>query len=245
MDADDLSHPDRLSRQVDALERNPEWAGVGCRFSWIGESGPTPGMERYADWQNSLVTPEAICRGMFIENPVTHATLLLRREALLGVGGYVATDWSEDYDLVLRLLQAGHVLGKVPEPLYQWRESGGRLTRTADHCSAASFHNTRLHYLLRHVLAERTAVTLWGVGELGALWKRSLETAGRAVDFHPLNPKALKVSRGGRQHIPPERLPASGPLTLIACGTRANRDLLRDAAAAAGMKEGTTYWCVG
>jgi len=245
MDADDVSHPERLTRQVAALDRHPDWAGMGCRFKWLSDSNPTAGMERYADWQNSLVTPGEIRRGMFIENPVTHATLLLRREALDAVGGYTATDWSEDYDLVLRLLITGHQLGKVPEPLYQWRESRGRLTRTAAHCSVESFHRTRLHYLLAQVLADRPRVALWGVGELGALWKQSLQTAGKTVDFHPLNPRALKISSGGRQLIPPERLPAPGHLTLIACGTRSNRDLLREAAAMAGLEEGKTYWCVG
>lgn len=245
MDADDLSHPERLARQWQALERHPEWVGVGCRFQWLAESEPTAGMERYAVWQNSLVTPGEIRRGMFIENPVTHATLLLRREALAAAGGYVAGEFSEDYDLVLRLLTGGRELGKVPEVLYQWRESGGRLTRTGDHCSAESFHRTRVHYLLRHVLAGRGRVTLWGVGQLGADWKRSLTEAGLEVDHHPVNPRALKTSRGGRVLIPPERLPASGEITLIACGTQVNRDLLREAAGSTGLAEGTSFWCVG
>lgn len=245
MDADDLSRPERLARQFEALERHPEWAGVGCRFEWLAGSGATAGMERYARWQNGLVTPGDIRRGMFIENPVTHATLLLRRGALEAVGGYVDRGWSEDYDLVLRLLLGGRELGKVSEALYQWRESGGRLTRTAGHCSTESFHRTRVHYLCRGVLADLKKVTLWGVGELGARWRRSLESAGLRVDGREVNPRALKASRGGRALIPPERLPDAGPLTLIACGTQVNRDLLREAAGAAGLVEGETYWCVG
>ncbi len=247
MDADDISHPERLARQAAALDEHPRWAGAGCCFSWLAASGPTPGMERYAVWQNSLLSPGDIRRGMFIENPVTHATLLLRRGALEQAGGYSARPWSEDYDLVLRLLLGGRELGKVPQALYHWRESSGRLTRTGEHCSAESFHRTRAHYLLLHVLAGQTRVALWGVGELGAVWKRSLEAAGLEVDCHAVNPRAMKVSRGGRLLIPPERLPATGPgsLTLIACGTQGNRDLLRAASAAAGLVEGETFWCVG
>jgi hypothetical protein len=245
MDADDLSHRERLERQFTALERHPEWAGVGCRFEWLTGSGATAGMERYARWQNSLVSPGDIRRGMFIENPVTHATLLLRRDALEEAGGYVDRGWSEDYDLVLRLLLGRRELGKVPETLYQWRESGGRLTRTAGHCSAESFHRTRVHYVRHGVLAGRERVTLWGVGELGGLWRRSLESASLQVEAREVNPRALKTSLGGRVLIPPERLPDAGQLTLIACGTQANRDLLREAAGAAGLVEGDTYWCVG
>jgi len=83
------------------------------------------------------------------------------------------------------------------------------------------------------------------VGELGAAWKRSLESAGLEVDCHAVNPKTMKVSRGGRELIPPERLPVPGPQPLIACGTQGNRDLLRAAAASAGLVEGQTFWCVG
>ena len=202
-------------------------------------------MERYADWQNGLLTPGDIRRAMFIENPVTHATLLLRREALERAGGYQAREGSEDYDLVLRLLLGGGELGKVPEALYQWRESSGRLTRTAGHCSTESFHRTRVHYLLRHVLCGHSRVALWGVGELGAAWQHSLSAAGVEVDLHPLNPRAMKISRGGRELIPPSALPAPGPLTLIACGTQSNRDLLREAATVAGLIEGESFWCVG
>lgn len=245
MDADDISHPERLARQVAALEQHPGWAGAGCCFRWLAASKPTPGMERYAVWQNSLLTPGDIRRAMFIENPVTHATLLLRREALAQAGGYVPRDWSEDYDLVLRLLLGGRELGKVPGALYQWRESRGRLTRTGEHCSAESFHRTRVHYLRRHILANEKRVVLWGVGELGAAWKQSLEAAGLEVECHLINPRAMKISRGGRVVIPPEHLPAPGPLTLIACGTQGNRDLLREAATIAGLVEGDSFWCIG
>lgn len=247
MDADDISSPERIVCQAAALEAHPGWAGVGCCFRWFAASSPTPGMERYAAWQNSLITPGDIRRAMFIENPVTHATLLVRREVLEQVGGYVSRDWSEDYDLVLRLLLAGHELGKVPEVLYQWRESGSRLTRTAEHCSAENFHRTRVHYLHQHVLAGRTHVALWGVGRQGAAWKRSLDADGLDVAFHSINPRAMKVSIGGRTTIPPDRLPAVPPglLTLIACGTRENRDLLRRAATLSGLAEGHTFWCVG
>jgi glycosyltransferase involved in cell wall biosynthesis len=245
MDADDISDPQRLARQAAALEAHPHWAGAGCCIGWLAASGPTPGMERYAAWQNGLLEPADIRRAMFIENPVTHATLLLRRPALDRAGGYLAQDWSEDYDLVLRLLLGGQELGKVPEVLYHWRESSGRLTRTGEHCSAESFHRTRVHYLRRYVLAGQRRVALWGVGELGVHWKRSLESAGLQVAYHPINPRAMKISLAGRVHIAPQRLPASGPLVLIACGTQGNRDLLRAAATAAGLVEGDSLWCVG
>jgi glycosyltransferase involved in cell wall biosynthesis len=245
LDADDVSHPDRLRRQAEALSAHPDWAGLGCRVSWLG-GGATAGMRRYLRWQNGLVEPEEIRRGMFVEAPLTHATLLLRREALIAAGGYRACAWSEDYDLLLRLLLGGHRLGKLAEELYAWRERPGRLTRTAAHCTAESFHRARAHYLTGRVLAGQARVALWGVGELGRRWRLSLEQAGLAVDFTPLNPRRIKGARGGRVVVPPENLPPpGGGVTLFACGTQSNRDLVRAAAAAAGLAEGENFWCLG
>jgi hypothetical protein len=246
MDADDVCRPQRLARQLAELRAHPRWAGLGCRFRWLRQGRPTAGMRRYAGWQNSLVTPEEIRLGMFVEMPVTHATLMMRRDVLEAVGGYRTCEWSEDYDLVLRLLTGGHVLGKLSETLYAWREGERRLTRTAGHCSVESFHRARVFYLTQSVLAGQPAVSLWGVGRLGLLWKRSLEAGGLSVAYTPINPRRMKVSRGGREIIPPDALPRSGDwITLIACGTRSNRDLLRDSAAARGMSEGGSFWCVG
>ena len=46
------------------------------------------------------------------------------------MGGWRDGPFPEDYDLWLRLAAAGGRLANVPRTLLDWRESGGRLTRT-------------------------------------------------------------------------------------------------------------------
>ena len=46
------------------------------------------------------------------------------------LGGYPDRGWPEDYDLLLRLWEAGHRMAKVPEPLFLWREQPERTSRT-------------------------------------------------------------------------------------------------------------------
>ncbi len=69
MDADDISHPERLEAQVAMLETQPDLAAVGCRvrhFSTFSEEGSISregvpgGMRRYEEWLNRLITPEQI-----------------------------------------------------------------------------------------------------------------------------------------------------------------------------------------
>jgi hypothetical protein len=53
--------------------------------------------------------------------PWFHATALFRAEALQRVGGWREGLHIEDYDLVMRLFEAGVRQEKLPEPLYRWR----------------------------------------------------------------------------------------------------------------------------
>jgi len=243
-DADDRSAPRRLERQVRLLDHDPTLVGVGCGFRWEPEALATAGMRRYQEWQNRLVDPEAIRAAALIECPVTHATLVLRREAVAAAGGWRDGPWAEDYDLVLRLLLVeGRRLGKVGEQLYAWRERPGRLTRTHPAYRVEAFHRARVCYLTRCLLAPGQAVELWGTGKLLERWRTSLTAAGHEVRAVALNPRRL---RAGFRHIPPERLPepSATPL-LVALGTPASRELFARALAARGSVGGRDHWMLG
>jgi len=134
MDADDAMLPGRLKRQVDFLEEQPKLAGVGCRVRVEPEGEMTAGARRYLGWSNSLVTAADIRREMFVESPLVHPSVMLRRDVLTTLektpgsdqrershatptdqrtSGYDARqrssawrwfDGPEDYDLWLRLM---------------------------------------------------------------------------------------------------------------------------------------------
>jgi glycosyltransferase involved in cell wall biosynthesis len=114
MDADDRCHPQRLARQWErAGEGDPDV--ITTQVDLLDPLGE--GMARYVAWVNSLETHEVISHARFIENPVVHPTVLIRRGALDDAGGYRETPWAEDHDLWLRMLQHGARFAKVPECL--------------------------------------------------------------------------------------------------------------------------------
>lgn len=80
MEADDETPPDRFKRLISALGAHPEWDGVCSQTALIGHE--RPGMARYVEWQNALLSPEAMRDGRFIELPALRQTGLFRRDAL-------------------------------------------------------------------------------------------------------------------------------------------------------------------
>jgi glycosyltransferase involved in cell wall biosynthesis len=115
IDGDDLAEPQRLARQVEALERHPDWLGVG---SWV-QPIDADGRELEAEsWQPC--DPAAFRWDVFFQNPLPHPTACLRREAVLRAGSYADMGTGQDWDLWLRLALRGP-LANLPERLLRYR----------------------------------------------------------------------------------------------------------------------------
>jgi len=82
MDADDAMLPGRLQQQADYLRERAELAGVGCRVRVEPEGEMTAGARRYLDWSNSLVTAADVRREIFVESPLVHPSVMLRKTIL-------------------------------------------------------------------------------------------------------------------------------------------------------------------
>ena len=98
MDADDISLPERLGKQVDFLEAHPEVGVLGSAVHVINNNGDLSHIWR-------LPAEHAVIRWRLCFNdPIAHPTAMMRREALERVGGYDADFVSaQDYDLWRRL----------------------------------------------------------------------------------------------------------------------------------------------
>ena len=105
MDADDICEPERLALQLAVMEREPDLAALGSSVVGFGQVGE--GWQRYLDWLNGLKDSEAVHRNLYVESPLAHPSVMMRRTAFEGVGGYREFDGPEDYDLWLRLGEAG------------------------------------------------------------------------------------------------------------------------------------------
>lgn len=117
MDADDLCSPERLKRQLELLQLNPEVGLVGTLFDVIDSHGRCiRGPDFWRLQRKAPFVPFA-----------AHGSILFRRSVFEQAGGYRAEcEYWEDQDLVVRMAAVAEVM-VIPEPLYrvrQWTRPG-------------------------------------------------------------------------------------------------------------------------
>jgi len=242
MDADDLAHKDRLRLQVEHLDRHPTLGAVGAHVWMFPRVGMSDGLRAYEAWLGSLTDAESVRRDRFVECPIVHPTLLCRRELLLGYG-YRKTPWHEDYDLVLRMLEAGEALGVVPKKLLGWRDGPDRLTRRAPESSRERLVACKAHYLARGFLAGADDYVLWGYGDTGRMLARALLAEGkRPSHILELHPRRLGQRILGAPVLRPDALPqgARRRIVVSVAGSGAREDVRRTAARLA-LVEGRAF----
>lgn len=221
MDADDISLPDRLEKQLEFLRENGSCTVCSCLVKSFPIDTVGEGMMVYEKWLNSLITDIEIKRDFFIESPVAHPSVMFRTEEVISAGGYLDHGWPEDYDLWMRLIARGAGFAKIPEVLLLWRDTPERLSRTSNVYSPAAFRSLKLHYLLAGCLKNRNKVTIWGAGREGRLWCRELQIAGRRVRrFIDIDPEKTGRHIGEIPIFPPDilakRLPEDFILACVA-----------------------------
>jgi glycosyltransferase involved in cell wall biosynthesis len=244
MDADDWMHRDRLARQIDLLDRSPDLEAVGCFVRIFPRAGLNDGRRAYEDWLHSLTEPERLWRERFIECPIAHPTLMMRRDTLAFLR-YREKGWPEDYDLMLRLLRRGPVAGIVPTRLHGWRDLPTRLSRTDERYALSKFTACRAWHLSRDFLGDRKTYSLWGHGRTGRALRRELATLGHEpttiVEVHP---RRIGNMIHGARVIPPEALEHERPDRLIVSVARHGpRAKIRAALARMGLQEGLDFVC--
>lgn len=116
MDADDVSAPERLAMQIERMKSEPALGVLGSFIRIVDHQSRPIRIGGYP------VTPNEVKR--FLEHgcPLAHPTVMMKKEAVLRVGGYrKAFEHAEDYDLWLRISEAGYDIANVPRPLLDYR----------------------------------------------------------------------------------------------------------------------------
>lgn len=246
MDADDESLPQRLELSVRALDADATLAGVGTAVEMFRDDRPpSPNLLAYGRWLGTLTTPERLSVERFIESPLCHPSVLLRREVLERHGGWHETPYPEDWELWLRLLEKGERLACLPQVLFRWRDHDARLTRTDPRCTFERHAALKAHYLARCFGGQ--PLTLWGAGEVGRTLSRALAAEGAQVArFVELNPRKIGQRIHGAPVIHPDALgpPQSPGHLLAAVGAKGAREDIRARLVATGWREGHDFTCV-
>lgn len=248
MDADDLSHPDRLQLQVQYLRDHPETAVVGCLVEGFPAEQVGRGFELYYQWLNSLISHREITREIFIESPLANPSTTFRRSWAERVGGYQEHGWPEDYDLWLRLYLAGARFAKIPQVLLRWREHEDRLTHNDSRYSVKNFLRAKAHYLAKGPARGRDAVIVWGAGMTGRRLSKHLLTEDLPLAaFVEVDPEKIGRTRRGKPIIAREDLMDwwtryDHPILLSAVRARKARPLIREQLENFGLVEGRDWW---
>jgi len=126
MDADDVSTPQRLGRQVSYMNEHPECVALGGRV--VG-TDPYGCMLFRSEHKLDHESIEAeLLNG--VGWAIVHPAAMMRRDAVMRVGGYRKEfQWVEDLDLFLRLAEVGR-LANLPDELLLYRQHTESVNRT-------------------------------------------------------------------------------------------------------------------
>lgn len=121
-DADDVSEPSRLERQVAWMEAHPGAALVGSAYTKMAAQGESLGERRLP------ADPVLIRWFLLFFCPFVHSAVMLRKPLAEEVGLYdERLRYAMDYDLWLRLADRYEV-ANLEEPLVRWRVHPSSMT---------------------------------------------------------------------------------------------------------------------
>ncbi|HRY63382.1 MAG TPA: glycosyltransferase [Patescibacteria group bacterium] len=131
LDADDLSEPERLQKQYDFMEAQPEYALVGSWVKIIDQDG-----QELAEKKPPPDTKLIKFSFIFGKPCLWHSSIFFRRDKIAQIGNYNEEyKYSQDLNLYVRLLKKGKITN-VPEFLTKHRlhaDSIGRKNSEAQH----------------------------------------------------------------------------------------------------------------
>jgi glycosyltransferase involved in cell wall biosynthesis len=127
-DADDISHPERLKRQLDFLQTHRDYGLVAAVPQLIDINGTPLELSGWNATENQEIQSKLLDY-MCLCGP----SIVIRRECLEAAGFYFSEglDASEDYDLCLRLAEVTKLAG-LEGSLYQYRQHPQSASRTQE-----------------------------------------------------------------------------------------------------------------
>lgn len=124
MDTDDIMEPQRLEKQLEIFQKDPEIAIVGSNIEeFTGTFSNVIGKRIVPEYNNAI--------RVFSQrrNPFNHMTVMFDKKAILEVGNYQPLSGFEDYYLWARLLKAGYKGYNIQEILVHARAGADMYAR--------------------------------------------------------------------------------------------------------------------
>lgn len=124
MDADDISLPDRLERQMEYLEKN-HYDLIGGITEMINENGSL-----LYSIKSVPTDPKKINKALRYSQCIAHPTWLGRKEVFEKNAGYRHMPLCEDYDFTLRAVLNGFVISNLNEAVLKYRMTSNSISRS-------------------------------------------------------------------------------------------------------------------
>ena len=123
MDADDVSYPDRLETQLKRMEKD-EVDFLAGYVEVIDEEDTV-----LYRMDNLPGKHEDVVKKMRVNNCMPHPAWMLKKRSYLALDGYADIQGCEDYDLLLRAMNAGYKLGNCDRIILKYRLSQQSISR--------------------------------------------------------------------------------------------------------------------
>lgn len=141
MDADDIAHPDRFSKQYEFMEKNHEYIVCGTRFNILGK----------AEITQLPIDNDDIKSRMLSITPFCHPSVMMRAEVLRHHNIFYLAAYmpAEDQELWSRLAEYGK-FANLPETLLQYRVHDSNISlkeRTLQQIQ--NLHIVRMKYIIK------------------------------------------------------------------------------------------------
>lgn len=123
MDGDDLCDTTRFQKQVNFLDKHPEYGFVSSIMKYFDEDG---------EWGESKAKEKPEALDFIYGIPFCHAPVMIRKEVYEAVGGYTVDKRLlrvEDYNLYMKMYAIGYKGYNLQEPLYSMRDGRDAISR--------------------------------------------------------------------------------------------------------------------
>lgn len=125
MDADDISLPERLQKQVDFLDKNTSVVILGAQISYIDDEGDL------SLFTASILPKNPSEKVAYYKCPIYHPTVMFRKSTILAIGGYKYGFYGEDFELWLRCIKNNLKIVNLPDTLLNYRIHDNQVSSTS------------------------------------------------------------------------------------------------------------------
>ncbi|WP_418292611.1 glycosyltransferase [Limosilactobacillus vaginalis] len=148
MDSDDYSVPDRFEKQLQIIQSTPDLAVIGGQIQEFSGN-----LKNIVGYRKVPTSRNKIYKFMKWRSPFNHPTVIINKNILEKVGGYVPFGNLEDYYLWLRIILSDYKTINLDKVLVKMRADEGMYSRRG------YFSNITYFYALRKFLYKNTNLT--------------------------------------------------------------------------------------